>query len=137
MKKNNNRLNKMVQNGWTPTRHGECLDCYNLRSMGGYFQPSSLGCPREICTMWLLSMEKYYEHTRPFLEVVGGVIRVRQSTIQGYAECVSGGTFDGSFASSHYRLARTINRGRVCNTLTSTSSQIYTFREYDSEDIPE
>lgn len=25
----------MVQRGWHPTRHGECLDCYNLRSVGG------------------------------------------------------------------------------------------------------
>lgn len=82
-------------------------------------------------------MKQHYEHTRPFLELVGGVIRVRQGTALGYAECVSGGTFDGQFVSSKNRRARTINQGRICNTLTSTSNQIFTYREYDSEDIPE
>lgn len=81
-------------------------------------------------------MEKYYEHTRPFFEVVGGVLRVRQSTKLGYAECVSGGTFDGSFSSSHYRRARTIDQGRICNTLTASSNQLYIFREYDSKSLP-
>lgn len=30
-------LNEMAQRGWTPTHHGESLDCYNRNSMGGVF----------------------------------------------------------------------------------------------------
>lgn len=35
MNTNNSRLNRMVQNGWTPTMHAEFLDVYNGNSLGG------------------------------------------------------------------------------------------------------
>ena len=28
-------LNETVRRGWVPTRHGECLNCYNFTNMGG------------------------------------------------------------------------------------------------------
>lgn len=38
MNTNNSRLNLMAQHGWSPTRHGECLDCYNQTALlGGVF----------------------------------------------------------------------------------------------------
>jgi hypothetical protein len=34
----NSRLNAMAQRGWSPTKHGECLDCYNQTALlGGVF----------------------------------------------------------------------------------------------------
>lgn len=35
MNAQNKGLNEMAQDGWTPTKHGESLDCYNRKSMGG------------------------------------------------------------------------------------------------------
>lgn len=39
MIKQHRNLNEMARTGWSPTYHGESLDCYNKRSSGGYSPP--------------------------------------------------------------------------------------------------
>jgi hypothetical protein len=34
MNTKNKNLEQMILNGWRPSFHGECLDCYNKRSTG-------------------------------------------------------------------------------------------------------
>lgn len=74
---------------------------------------------------------------RPFLEIagVGGqiVLRVRQATEQGYAECDPGGAFDIGYISSTTRRARVTDRGRVCGTIMSDNQQFCVFIEYETD----
>ena len=38
MTSKNKNLEALIRSGWTPTYHGEFLDLYNIRSVGGYRQ---------------------------------------------------------------------------------------------------
>ncbi len=56
MNAQNKGLNEMAQDGWTPTKHGESLDCYNRKSMGGgYSQPSYAESHHAITGTWSLT----------------------------------------------------------------------------------
>lgn len=60
---------------------------------------------------------------RPFIEITADdrgetVMRVRQATEQGYAECPVNGCADLSYPASQLRRARTIGGGRLVNALT-------------------
>ena len=76
--------------------------------------------------------EKKYELNRPFLEIAEKdgepVLRVRQATRLGYAECPLNGAFDISYPSSPYRRARTIEGGKIVGTIASSSNGIVIFQ---------
>lgn len=60
---------------------------------------------------------------RPFLEIVNEegttMLRVRQATRQGYADCVLNGAIDLSYPQSRTRRGRVIGGGNIANTITT------------------
>lgn len=74
-----------------------------------------------------MSKAKEYEHKRPFLEIADGVLRIRQATELGYAECRSPGCFDMSYPESKLRRARTIENGALTNALTASGENLMVF----------
>ena len=46
----------MAQDGWTPTKHGESLDCYNRKSMGGVF--STILCGISSRNHWYVVVDR-------------------------------------------------------------------------------
>ena len=56
-------------------------------------------------------MAKHYKHDRPFLNLRGDVLEVRQATEKGYIECPSCGLFDASYPNSTLRRARVVGGG--------------------------
>ena len=60
---------------------------------------------------------------RPFLEIVNEegttMLRVRQATRQGYADCILNGTIDLNYPQSRTRRGRVIGGGIIANTITT------------------
>ena len=56
MNTQNKGLNEMAQDGWTPTKHGESLDCYNRKSMGGVF--STILCGISSRNHWYVVVDR-------------------------------------------------------------------------------
>ena len=75
-------------------------------------------------------MAKHYKHDRPFLNVRGNVLEVRQATEVGYIECPSGGLFDASYPNSKLRRARVVG-GKLSPALMTGVSELYIFIVYD------
>ena len=67
---------------------------------------------------------------RPLLEIVNEeettMLRVRQATRQGYADCILNGAIDLSYPQSSTRRGRVIGGGNIANTIT-TEGNIYLF----------
>ena len=77
---------------------------------------------------------------RPLLEIVNEegttMLRVRQATRQGYADCILNGALDLSYPQSSTRRGRVIGGGNIANTVT-TEGNICIFtkiKQYDSTD---
>lgn len=80
---------------------------------------------------------------RPLLEIVNEeettMLRVRQATRQGYADCILNGAIDLNYPQSRTRRGRVIGGGNIANTIT-TEGNIYLFtkiKQYDSTDQQE
>ena len=60
---------------------------------------------------------------RPFLEIVNRegttMLRVRQATRQGYADCILNGAIDLNYPQSRTRRGRVIGEGIIANTITT------------------
>lgn len=60
---------------------------------------------------------------RPFLEIINEegttMLRVRQATQQGYADCIINGAIDLSYPQSRTRRGRVIGGGIIANTITT------------------
>lgn len=73
------------------------------------------------------SLYRIYEHTRPFITFhdIGGetVMRVREATELGYAECRVNQCCDLSYPESTLRRSRVIGGG-IVNALTSSGQQL-------------
>lgn len=76
-------------------------------------------------------MAKHYKHDRPFLNLRGDVLEVRQATEAGYIECPSGGLFDASYPNSTLRRARVVGGGKLAPALMAGASELYIFIVYD------
>lgn len=67
---------------------------------------------------------------RPFLEIINKegttMLRVRQATRYGYADCMLNGALDLSYPQSRTRRGRVIGGGTIVNTIT-TEGNIYLF----------
>ena len=67
---------------------------------------------------------------RPLIEIVNEegttMLRVRQATRQGYADCMLNGALDLSYPQSSTRRGRVIGGGNIVNTIT-TEGNIYLF----------
>ena len=74
-------------------------------------------------------MAKHYKHDRPFLNVRGNVLEVRQATEVGYIECPPSGLFDASYPNSTLRRARVV--GGLSPALMAGASELYIFIVYD------
>lgn len=76
-------------------------------------------------------MAKHYKHDRPFLNLRGDVLEVRQATETGYIECPPGGLFDASYPNSTLRRARVVGGGKLAPALMAGASELYIFIVYD------
>ena len=60
---------------------------------------------------------------RPFLEIVNKegttMLRVRQATNKGYADCMLNGAIDLSYPQSRTRRGRVMGGGNIANTITT------------------
>lgn len=78
---------------------------------------------------------RHYPLNRPFIvPVYGGgrmVIRIRQATVTGYAECAADGVFDVAYETSLLRRARVQDGGKVSGAIMAGECTYCTLIEYD------
>lgn len=74
---------------------------------------------------------KYYDITRPLLQNVGKVLRIRQATDSGWIACPLNGVFDYSYPSSKLRRGRVQGEGKITPAVTAGEASLAIWLGYE------